>query len=177
MRTRAQPRSAAPQCHAQGRGFTRSSIVREASRAALAALGTCLVACGQPVSGAPGGGPEASGAAPEVSAAGKVAARPVMPVLGPEERRVALFVVPGDALVEVDGQPAMRRDGAIDLIGKVGDVRRVRVWKGAKTTEEKTVTIQDTTASPSLVDLNEAPPPKAAAKGPKKPTRFGGFDD
>jgi serine/threonine-protein kinase len=90
---------------------------------------------------------------------------------------VPLFVVPGDALVEVDGQPAYRRDGVIELTGKVGDVRRVRVWKGAKTTEEKAVKIQEAQPSPPLVDLNEAPPPKPAAKGAKKPARFGGFDD
>jgi serine/threonine-protein kinase len=99
-----------------------------------------------------------------------------MAVLGPDERRVPLLVVPGDALVEVDGQPAYRRDGAIDLIGKVGEVRRVRVWKGAKEALEKNVTIQESQPSPPLVDFNEAPPAKPAVKL-KLPARFGEFDD
>jgi serine/threonine-protein kinase len=94
-----------------------------------------------------------------VSASLKAMTRPELAVLGPGERRVALFVVPGDALVEVDGQPAYRRDGVIELTGKVGDVRRVRVWKGAKITEEA-VKIQETQPSPPLVDLKEAVPSK-----------------
>jgi eukaryotic-like serine/threonine-protein kinase len=141
---------------------------------AAAAL-LCLVACGQAPSGAGNGGPAAAGTAKPTSL--KAAARPELSFLGADERRVALIVVPGDAFVEVDGQPAYRRDGVIDLTGKVGEVRRVRVWKGTRTTEEKAVTIQEAQASPALVDLNEAPPPKPAAKAAKKPTRFGSFDD
>ncbi|AUX46794.1 uncharacterized protein SOCE26_083030 [Sorangium cellulosum] len=141
----------------------------------VAAAAMCLVACERPSpsagSGAPAGSSAANGAPPSV------AARPEMAVLGADERRVPLLVVPGDALVEVDGQPAYRRNGAIDLTGKVGDVRRVRVWKGAKAAPEKAVTIQETQPSPPLVDLNEAPPPRPAAKAPKRPARFGGFDD
>ncbi|WP_437525296.1 hypothetical protein WME79_37975 [Sorangium sp. So ce726] len=139
------------------------------------AAAMCVVACERLPSGAGGGAPAASSAAK--GAAPRAAARPGMAVLGPDERRVPLLVVPGDALVEVDGQPAYRRDGAIDLTGKVGDVRRVRVWKGVKAAPEKEVTIQETRPSPPLVDLNEAPPARPAAKAPKKPARFGGFDD
>ncbi|WP_437721673.1 hypothetical protein [Sorangium sp. So ce861] len=87
-----------------------------------------------------------------------------MAALGPDERRVPLLVVPGDALVEVDGQPAYRRDGAIELTGKVGEVRLVRVWKGAKKPLEKRVMIQEIQPSPPLVDLNEALPAKLAVK-------------
>jgi hypothetical protein len=39
------------------------------------------------------------------------------------------------------------------------------------------VRIEETRPSPPLVDLNEVPPPKPIAKGPKKPARFGNFDD
>jgi hypothetical protein len=84
---------------------------------------------------------------------------------------VALFVVPGDASVEVDGQLVARRNGVVDLVGKVGDVRRVRVFKDAKSTEEKVVTIQNTEASPPLLDLNE-PAPRAAGGPLKSPVRF-----
>ncbi|WP_437758971.1 hypothetical protein [Sorangium sp. So ce1389] len=153
--------------------FQRGRAIVAAAFVTTAAM--CLVACEPPPSGTGGGAPAASSAAK--GAASRAAARPGMAVLGPDERRVALIVVPGDALVEVDGQPAYRRDGAIDLIGKVGDARRVRVWKGAKAAPEKAVTIQETQPSPPLVDLNEAPPLRPPAKAPKKPARFGGFDD
>ncbi|WP_437626129.1 hypothetical protein [Sorangium sp. So ce1151] len=132
---------------------TRGRVLRGWAFVAAAAM--CVVACERLPSG--GGAPAASSAAK--GTAPRAAARPGMAVLGPDERRVALLVVPGDALVEVDGQPAYRRDGAIDLTGKVGAVRRVRVWKGTKTTEEKAVTIQETGPSPPLVDLNEPPLP------------------
>ncbi|WP_437977958.1 hypothetical protein WMF11_15075 [Sorangium sp. So ce295] len=150
-----------------GRSFVAKAFVTAASM--------CLVACGLQPSGTGGGGEPSASSAPK-GAAPRAAARPGMAVLGPDERRVPLLVVPGDALVEVDGQPAYRRDGAIDLTGKVGEVRRVRVWKGAKAALEKDVTIHESQPSPPLVDFNEVPPAKPVAK-PKRPARFGGFDD
>ncbi|XXT23237.1 hypothetical protein WME94_17020 [Sorangium sp. So ce429] len=141
----------------------------------VVAAAMCLAACERPPSSAGSGAPAASSAAKV--AAPRAPARPGMAVHGPDERRVPLIVLPGDALVEVDGQTAYRRNGAIDLTGKVGDVRRVRVWKGAKPALEKTVTIQDTQPSPTVVDLNEAPPSRPAAKAQKNPARFGSFDD
>ena len=93
-------------------------------------------------------------------------------VLGPDERRVVVFVVPGDALVEVDGQPFERRDGVIELVGKVGETHRVRAWKGDKSTETKVVTIDDTGASPSFMDVNELIPAKKDVTGKKNAARF-----
>lgn len=87
--------------------------------------------------------------------------------LASDERRVALFVVPGDASVEVDGQPARRTNGIIELIGKKGDRRTVRISKGAKRTAEKTVIIGEADASPVFLDLN-APPPPGARKAAKE---------
>lgn len=103
--------------------------------------------------------------------------RATRPLLAPDERRAALFVVPGDALVEVDGQLAGRRNGVVELVGKPGEVRRVRVFKGAKSTPEKAVTIQENGASPAFLDLNEPAAPQAAS-GPQRPppTRFS-FDE
>ncbi|WP_437552554.1 hypothetical protein WME97_14775 [Sorangium sp. So ce367] len=124
------------------------------------------VACEWPPSDASGGAPPTSSVAR--GAAPRAAARAGMAVLGQDERRVPLLVVPGDALVEVDNQPAYRRDGTIDLTGKVGEVRIVRVWKGAKAALVKEVTIQEVQPSPRLVDLNEALPATPAAK-PEKP--------
>ncbi|WP_437631116.1 hypothetical protein [Sorangium sp. So ce854] len=134
-----------------------------------------LGACERPPSAVAGGAPPASSAAK--GAAPRAAARPAMAVLAQDERRVPLLVVPGDVLVEVDGQPAYRRDGAIDLTGKVGDVRLVRVWKGAKKPLEKRVMIREIQPSPPLVDLNEVLPAKPAAKAPKRPECIYDFDD
>lgn len=93
-------------------------------------------------------------------------------VLGPDERRVAVFVVPGDALVEVDGQTLERRDGVIELVGRIGETRRVRAWKGDKSTETKIVAIEDTGANPSFMDVNETIAAKKDATSKKNAARF-----
>jgi len=52
--------------------------------------------------------------------------------LGPEGCRVKVVVKPGDADVEIDGNPVQRQEGAIELLGRKGDVVRMRVSKGGK---------------------------------------------
>lgn len=91
------------------------------------------------------------------------------PLLAPEERRVPLVVLPGDAVVEVDGAPVRRRDGLVDLTGKVGAVVHVRVRKRDKSTDDRAVTIKETGASPAVIDLNEPAAPGATTKADKKP--------
>lgn len=134
-----------------------------------------LLGCGQK-------GNDGGQAAPGASATGrpetrsrvgvnaKGVARSELRMLGSDEVRVAFFVVPGDAPVEVDGLPVRRRNGVIELVGKVGDVRRVRAFKGAKATEEKSVTIKAKGAEPSLLDANEEKAGPLVAKA--KPARF-----
>ncbi|WP_438031096.1 hypothetical protein [Sorangium sp. So ce233] len=126
--------------------------VREmAATAALVSL-SALGACGQP-------GVEEGGAEPATSA-GEIAvetrapatARPAAHRLGAGERRVKLLVLPADAVVEVDGVPMRRRDGVIELSGKVGQTHRVRVSRGAQH-GETTVTLTDAGASPPSLDL------------------------
>lgn len=75
-----------------------------------------------------------------------------------------VVVLPGDAIVEVDGIVVQRRDGAIDLSGKSGDKRKLRVIKG-NVQREWDVTIQETGASPPKLDLNERILGKNSAKG------------
>jgi hypothetical protein len=75
--------------------------------------------------------------------------------LGADEVRVALLVIPGDVVVEVDKVPVRRRNGLIELMGKVGDEHRVRVLLGATPSEEKVVKIEATGTSPALIDANE----------------------
>ncbi len=119
--------------------------------------------------------PSASTAPPDSREAKTRARRvnhPVDRLLGPDERRVAVLVVPGDALVEVDGQRVERRDGVIDLVGKVGDVHRLRAWKGAKSTEVKEMTIEEAGVNPSFVDVNEVKPVPKNEKVKSKAARF-----
>lgn len=93
-------------------------------------------------------------------------------LLGPDERRVAVFVVPGDALVEVDGQRVERRDGVVELVGKLGAVQRLRAWKGDKSSETKEITITESGANPSFVDVNEVKPAAKSGKAKPKAARF-----
>jgi hypothetical protein len=103
------------------------------------------------------------------SGADEVKAQPSLKDLGPSGRRVKVIVLPGDAAVEVDGVAARRRDGVIELLGKVGEVRRLRVARGAESAEES-VTIEESGASPPLVDLRaRAPSSAGAGKAPPEP--------
>lgn len=102
------------------------------------------------------------------------------PALGAEQRRVTLTVLPGDATVEVDGQLAKRRNGVIELMGRVGETRKLRVSSSLLSAKEqriqgREVVIRETGASPSLIDLNDAPA-QGPAGGSEKQIPFP-FDD
>lgn len=122
-------------------------------------------------------GPAASASAslPEApqpaQASGRRAARVALATLPADAVRVPLLVIPADAPVEVDGVPVRRRNGAVELVGKVGEVRRVRAFRGSTPGEEKYVTIEAKGTSPALIDANEV---KAAApvKAKARPVRF-----
>jgi hypothetical protein len=73
--------------------------------------------------------------------------------LGPTGRRVKVIVLPGDADVEVDGFTARRRDGVIELVGHVGEVRRLLIFRGTDQMKAD-VEIGQAGASPALLDLN-----------------------
>lgn len=92
--------------------------------------------------------PESAGADASVEQAKEPSLKP----LGPTERRVNVIVLPVDAQVEEDGAPVRRRDGTIELTGTVGASHKLHVFKGAESTV-KAVTIQNTGASPALIDL------------------------
>jgi hypothetical protein len=137
--------------------------VFERARSSRLLAGSALLfvlACGVPACGQGGEGGSADGAtsSPDDSVAADsdpipIQEQPALKDLGPTGRRVMVMVLPGDASVEVDGIAIRRRDGVIDLLGKVGEVRRLRVLKGAQSIE-KDVTIQEAGASPALIDLN-----------------------
>ncbi len=94
----------------------------------------------------------------EQAAAGWVSDRP----LGADERRMSVPVLPSDARVEVDGAPALRRDGAVTLTGKVKETRRVHVSRDARICDF-VVTIQESGAPPAPLDLGRCPGAKGGA--------------
>lgn len=53
------------------------------------------------------------------------------------QRRVTIFVEPGDAVVEVEGKPTSRRDGVIELVGDVGRDYQVKAVSGPNVLTEK----------------------------------------
>lgn len=78
--------------------------------------------------------------------------QPALGDLGAKGRRVKVIVLPGDASVEIDGLAARRRNGVVEIAGRVGDVRRLRVFKGAEQLQQD-VTIEEAGVSPAVVDL------------------------
>ncbi|WP_437915587.1 hypothetical protein WME73_10630 [Sorangium sp. So ce302] len=145
-----------------------------------------LAACERPAGDAGAAPPAASGAALEKGAIGeRILARPVQRARrmarASGEHRAVLLVVPGDASVTVDGQPARRTDGVVELVGKVGKTWEVRVFKGEKHID-KTVTLEKSGASPAFLDLNApAPPPpgarRAATPKQRDPDRFDQYEE
>lgn len=141
--------------------------------AVLSLLG--LPACGQP-GAEPGKAGEATTGALAGQAAGKKsAAAPAgeppqreSALLAPGERRVSLVVLPGDAAVEISGRPVRRRDGLIDLTGKLGESVLVGVRKRDRSIR-KTVRIEETGASPAVIDLDESEAQGATKKAEEKP--------
>jgi WD40 repeat protein len=105
-------------------------------------------------------------AAAESSSGGAASARrrllaPPLPLLreeGPSARRVKVIALPSSAAVDVGGVATQRRDGIIEIEGKIGDVRRLRVAQGGIYIEQE-VTIGNEAASPEIIDLR----PKIAA--------------
>jgi len=63
-------------------------------------------------------------------------------------------VFPGNTGIEVDGAPASRRDGLLELWGKPGEKKKVRVIDGARSTEV-VVLIEPSGAKPSVIVLED----------------------
>ncbi|HRI68845.1 MAG TPA: hypothetical protein PK156_31665, partial [Polyangium sp.] len=78
--------------------------------------------------------------------------------MGPDGCHVRVVVLPGDADVTIDGSPARRKDGAIELLGHRGDVVRMRVSKAGQFVETD-VKLDTAGAIPPVVAL----PPKLPA--------------
>jgi hypothetical protein len=144
----------------------RQGTMNARSVAALAgALGMwTVVACEQagPSKGDPV--PGSSSDTPTESPVVEARSRPLLKDLGPTARRVNVIVLPGDASVDVDGIPYRRRDGIIELTGKVGESHRFRVVKGSQYLEQEVI-IPEPGASPPILDLNARPAERPAGPG------------
>jgi hypothetical protein len=76
-----------------------------------------------------------------------------------------LIVLPGNAEIEIDGAPVRRRDGLLELSGRAGDRRKVRLVKDGDSIE-KEVTIERNGASLQRIDLDE----EVAKRGAPSPS-------
>lgn len=97
---------------------------------------------------------------------------------GPKElasdmRRVKVIVLPGEAVVEVEGTQVTRRGGIVEFVGKVGERRKVRAQKGDQFLEVD-VSITEAGASPAIVDLAKKMAEREAAMR-AKPTKKDAF--
>ncbi len=105
--------------------------------------------------------PATTSASP-ISTAAAAPSGPAVQSPSAEERTVRLAVEPLDATVEVDGQPAQVRDGAVELRGVLGSVHSVRLVKGSQEATSA-VAVTPVGALPERVRIE----PKA--KPPQKP--------
>lgn len=98
--------------------------------------------------------PATSATAARVRVAPQESTSKEQPKLADDEVRVSLIILPGDAPVEVDNVLVRRRHGTIELVGKIGDERRVRVYVGTTRTEERVVKIEASGTLPAMIDAN-----------------------
>ncbi|KYF87290.1 hypothetical protein BE17_26915 [Sorangium cellulosum] len=87
-----------------------------------------------------------------------------------QHRRVSLAIVPEDALVEVDGEPARVQDGAVRISGLLGSGHRVRIARG-KRELVRDVFVTEAGAVPPRLELpgTGGPATPAAKRGAKLP--------
>jgi serine/threonine-protein kinase len=114
--------------------------------------------------------------------AGALAAPPApSPNTEVKPRTVKLVVLPGEASVEVDGAPATAIEGAVEVVGALGSVHKVRIRSGAAEVLREVV-ISEQGALPPKIELapataGEAKPsaqpvaPRPSARPPSVPLR------
>jgi serine/threonine-protein kinase len=93
------------------------------------------------------------------------AAPPPAPTdMAPSRRRsVTVAILPKDAQVEIDGEPALVRDGTIEISGPLGSVHRIAISK-AKSTSITDVVVTEMGAVPPRVELRLPTAATAAAR-------------
>jgi serine/threonine-protein kinase len=92
------------------------------------------------------------------------------PAPASNERTVKVTIAPADATVEVNGKPATLDGGAIEIMGALGSVHRVRVTAGSAEVR-KDVVVTDSGALPSKIELAPAKDTKPAASASARGAR------
>ncbi len=103
------------------------------------------------------GPPATAASAPQPAATAAPTATPAATPTDATPKRVRVVILPSDAKVEVEGEPAKLRDGILEIEGKPGSVFRVRAFKG-----------KDETIADVVVTEAGALPPKIEVKAGKK---------
>ena len=68
----------------------------------------------------------------------------------PEPKRVKVVILPSNAKVEVEGEPAEVKDGLLELEGKPGKVFKVRAFQGISETEAEVVVTESGALPPKI---------------------------
>jgi serine/threonine-protein kinase len=131
--------------------------------------------------------PAAPSAEPSVTAAPEPSAvaseQPDDPAADTKPKRVRVVILPADASIEIEGEPAKAKDGVLDIEGTLGSVHRVRVFKGPGETIADVV-VTETGALPPKIEVkagqkirlerpgaaDATPPPSASPAVPPVPT-------
>ncbi|WP_437680945.1 protein kinase domain-containing protein [Sorangium sp. So ce131] len=141
-----------------GGGELPAGAVAASAPAALSAQPTAAPSAQPPAA--------ASAQPPAAASAQPTAARP-SPDAPPDgaSRRVKLVVMPSGVSAEVDGAPARVQDGILDIVGRIGSVHTVRLFRG-KDDVQGEVVITESGALPPKMELAPSRPPPARAKVP-----------
>jgi len=85
----------------------------------------------------------------------------------PSERSVKLVIIPDDAKVTVDGQPAKVKNGVVEIVGTLGSVHKVKLTSGKQEAEEDVV-VTEIGAQPPKVAIDPVAAGVPKTGGPAK---------
>jgi serine/threonine-protein kinase len=127
----------------------------------------------------PGVAVELGSAAPgaSASAAPAVVVSAVAPApVDSTPRRVKVVIMPGDVQIEIEGEPALAKQGLLEITGTLGSVHRVRIWKGKNETTQDVI-VTEAGPSPPKIELTfGGPKPSATANAGAAPKGLKGID-
>jgi serine/threonine protein kinase len=105
-------------------------------------------------------------ASPVLSTIAPTSSPPAMTETTAKERRVEVHVQPATAVIEVDDVAQVVRGGAVEIVGDLGSVHKVRLREGGREATVEVI-VADDGARPHLVSL---PDPRGAATASTRKT-------
>ena len=118
----------------------------------------------------PSEGAAASAAGESASAPRVSSAAPVAPV-APRTHTVNLVIFPEGASVEIDGSPAVVKDGVVAITGALGSVHKVRVSSGDDHMTSNVVVAESGAVPPKMqLEVKAKPAPSAGAPPVVRPS-------